>query len=508
MPKFSLAWLLRAIWFEYVRYVERNNLMKTPETFERFLLHLLLSEYRLDTDVENVQTGGLGDNFIDGIIITVNGKTIDIPADFYALHGRYLKDFQIEFIQVTSTKDFSNEKLEALANGSCFFVDGSGTMPRNALIENKRNIKDFLVSQFHSNDLEATPNIVLTYIWPGKISGENLAHAKGLEDTINRKYPAQKAAVKLFDTDDILGWTSHESLANEGCLSRHTLVACPTVLGADATFVGYASARDVLELVCYPNSKGRINYDVFYDNVRAFLGWTEINKSIASTLQDPLRSSEFLLRNNGITITARSFEFSGDSLRLRNFQIVNGCQTCSVLAKNSNHISNDCFLPVKIICSDSDDVIDKAIEGANRQNQVGEFATWSRCPFAKRLAIHCKATQNPATRIYLARQENQWGGAVALGKIDRERVVELASLTRFVSVLNREPHQVQGADKGDLSQWFSNKEVLAAEHSADAYHLVGLALCICRSQHGFNEWDRDYGAKYHLVDALLRILAN
>ncbi len=504
MPQFELAWLPKEIWFAFVQFAERNRVVRDNDTFEQFLLDLLLANYRLEACTEDVATGGPGDCFIDGIIVTINGKHIDTKASYYALHGEDIRDFQIEFIQITSERRLDPKKLEDLSRGCVYFLENDSKLPENDRVAKKRGLKNFLAGSLNDRDPGVFPNIVLTYIWPGNQTRADIDKAAAVEKGLNKHFPQQRAAVKLFDAEDISLLVSNKAICNFGKLNRHSLVFCPAVEGAEATFIGYASVREICNLVCHPKDKLRINYSVFYDNVRSFLGWTDVNRSIDTTLKDTVRQSEFLLRNNGITITSKSFELSGDSLCIRDFQIVNGCQTCSVIVKNVDSLSDNCFLPVKIICSADSDVVDRAIEGANKQNAIGEFAFLSRHPFVRRLEQHCRSLQGSENSIYLERQENQWAGGISTGAVSRDRVVGLMPLLRSVATLAREPHQVQAGGTAEFMRWITRRELLDAGHSLEVYHLAGQALCHCRARMGFTQWDR-FGAKAHAVYSVLRL---
>ncbi|QNU67479.1 AIPR family protein [Ruminiclostridium herbifermentans] len=68
---------------------------------------------------------------------------------------------------------------------------------------------------------------------------------------------------------------------------------------------------------------------LFYSNIRNFLGSNKINKKIAETFHNP---KNFWYYNNGITIVCEDYELKNDfQLTIDTPQIVNGCQTASVI---------------------------------------------------------------------------------------------------------------------------------------------------------------------------------
>lgn len=76
---------------------------------------------------------------------------------------------------------------------------------------------------------------------------------------------------------------------------------------------------------------------IFDLNLRRFLGsGGAVNQDILATSTDPSKSYEFWFLNNGITIVCEAFDTVTDPddahIKLKNMQIVNGCQTAASLA--------------------------------------------------------------------------------------------------------------------------------------------------------------------------------
>jgi len=76
----------------------------------------------------------------------------------------------------------------------------------------------------------------------------------------------------------------------------------------------------------------KLRQRIFEENVRDFIGLeSEVNAEIADTLKDGLKQKRFGILNNGITIISPDVKVAGLDIYLRDFQIVNGCQTSNVL---------------------------------------------------------------------------------------------------------------------------------------------------------------------------------
>jgi hypothetical protein len=80
---------------------------------------------------------------------------------------------------------------------------------------------------------------------------------------------------------------------------------------------------------------------LFDRNVRLFLGAKgPVNAAMAATLIDDKQRGNFWAYNNGITVLCDSFKLHGGKVGVKNFSIVNGCQTTVSLAQTQPHPIN------------------------------------------------------------------------------------------------------------------------------------------------------------------------
>ena len=84
----------------------------------------------------------------------------------------------------------------------------------------------------------------------------------------------------------------------------------------------------------------RHNYKIFGWNPRGPLG-NKVNQSIKRTLLDEIDRKRFHLLNNGITAICDSWRLDGNTLSVKDFQIVNGCQTTVTLWDVRAELRND-----------------------------------------------------------------------------------------------------------------------------------------------------------------------
>jgi hypothetical protein len=116
---------------------------------------------------------------------------------------------------------------------------------------------------------------------------------------------------------------------------------------------------------------------VFDANIRRFLGASRaVNSDIAATCSDPSTSYQFWFLNNGITIICDDFDPTTDPdnahVKIKNLQIINGCQTATALAiaaKNGD-LKADTRVLLRIYKTDDPELIDKIVLTTNNQNRI------------------------------------------------------------------------------------------------------------------------------------------
>ena len=114
-------------------------------------------------------------------------------------------------------------------------------------------------------------------------------------------------------------------------------VVLPSIGKVQASYLGFLPASEFLRLIT--DDDDNIIKSIFIDNVRDFQGNNPVNKDIASTIDDGLLD-QFVLRNNGVIIVARDLSVTAHSFTVRDYQIVNGCQTSHVLYAHRERITD------------------------------------------------------------------------------------------------------------------------------------------------------------------------
>lgn len=183
----------------------------------------------------------------------------------------------------------------------------------------------------------------------------------------------------------------------------------PTAPNINNAYVATVQARNFIDAVL-KNSDGTPRKKLFEENVRDFLGVdADVNSEIAETLDDSNKKSRFGLMNNGITIVASSVRPAGQEIFIRDFQIVNGCQTSNVLISLDEKVDSSVSLMVKLIEADEPSVIDDIVKATNRQSKVEDAQFISTLDVLRKLEQYFNAKGSTETnRLYFERRKGQY----------------------------------------------------------------------------------------------------
>lgn len=210
---------------------------------------------------------------------------------------------------------------------------------------------------------------------------------------------------------DIIKSNENNYNASLGCRSFFTISTGNEEIGN--AFIASISASELVNLMITPDRLLRRN--IFDDNVRDSQGFSAVNKEIFSTLQE--YPGRFALFNNGITIVCKKAIPENEKFILENPQIVNGCQTCSMIYQAYRKGVNlkDVQVIAKIVGSNKDDVTQGIVRGANRQNIVYEEAFETIKGFHKNLEEYFEINQVKGyDKIYYERRSRQYADNIQI----------------------------------------------------------------------------------------------
>ncbi len=319
------------------------------------------------TLTESISDRHHGDKGIDGIYINHNEECIDIfQSKIVQSSTKTLGDTQLkEFIGSLSQLE-TEQGIESIIKST-----GNAQL-KNLLVENR----DLLVSS--------------SYLIRG-IFVTNANKDANAESLLNAISPASK--LRIWD----------KSLITQMYVPSEKAIKATSELSFDVFGLDYAeyNVANSAKVVIAPLSatdlvqmEGIQNQQIFDLNLRKGLGNTKVNKDISKSIENQSEHGQFLLYHNGITVICNTVDTSEEGkIKIRDYAVVNGCQTLSCLYAKRNKVTNDLRVLTRLIEIKPDsELIPKITYNSNNQNgiKVRDFRsnTQTQVRLQKEIAQH------------------------------------------------------------------------------------------------------------------------
>ena len=416
-----------------------------------------------------VHTGKSGDCAIDGIMILINDEPVT-TLDEAKLAIAQKKNFTARFFFVqakTSDSFCSSEMLQFGYGVKKFFEDSE--LNANQEVKDYKEIADYIID--NSANFSEKPTCSLYYVTTGKWVGDTILTKIVQDQKAQLENMNYFTSVEFHPIDLNRLMTIYKELNNS--ILREVVIAknvpFPVIEGAQQAYLGLISFGEYLKLIT--DEGGALIQGVFYDNVRGYLGENPVNSEIIKTLKNKQSQVHFPILNNGITIVAKSLNVFGEKFKLMDYQIVNGCQTSNVLYRCRDSVDNNMMIPVKIVHTESPELVNSVIRSTNRQTQVLDEAFESLKEFHKHLQEYYD-TYKDNDRLYYERRTHEYDDQVGL---KRQNIITLTiQLKSYMSMFLGEPHSMMRY-YGELLK--NNKERLfRPDHKLIAYYTAAKTL--------------------------------
>lgn len=442
-----------------------------PEDYERFSASVTISPLVDGAfDVEDVATGSGGDTGLDAIAVIVNGDLVTDPDDIDVLAAED-KTLNVHFVFVQSeTKtSFSTAKIGQIGAGVVDFFRTRPRLSRNDSVTNVAEVAQVVMRHARLFRL-GNPICTIYYATAGRwIGGGDLNARRVLEEqTLESLSLFSRVQFVCLGASDIQNrYRALQSGVERELDFRHSTPA-PDIEGVKEAHLGYVRAQELLRIL--QDDDGNLLTSVFYENVRGFQGEANpVNSEMLATLRGP-KNQRFVVMNNGITIIAKSVQQTGSRFVIKDFQIVNGCQTCNVLWSLREQLDDDVSVPLRLISTNDEDVTLSVIRATNRQTEVKDEQLFASSSYLKELEAYFSTTE-PARRLYLERRSKQYVN----DPVERTRIVPFNGLIRsFASLVLAEPHKVTRNYKSLLGH--VPNEILNDEHKPAVYYAAASSL--------------------------------
>lgn len=453
-------------------FVADNGLDTLPEdrAFEHFCGSLITSaHYSESFPSEDISVGSGADCGIDCVAIIVNGSLVTNPEEVedLASTNNYL-DATFVFVQAERSSAFEAAKIGQFGFGVQDFFSDPPKMPQNESVKLCVRIANELFNR--SSKFKGNPQCFLYYATTGRwIGDQNLTVRKDavVKDLLDLNM-FRRVQFDCVDADKIqaLYRQSKNSVRAEITFAQKTTL--PDLQGVTQAYLGILPAMEFLKLV--ENENQEIIKSIFYDNVRDWQEWNLVNTGMRETLEDPAKRRYFPLLNNGVTIVARQVSPTGNRILVEDYQVVNGCQTTHVLHEMRANLSDDVFVPVRLIATQDADIRNSILKATNRQTQVPDEQLFAAADFPKKLESYFP-TFDAKKRLYYERRSRQYAGTAGIEKV---RVIDMRTLVRaFASIFLELPHRTTRNYAGLLKQ--IGVTIFHKDHRLEPYYVASYA---------------------------------
>jgi hypothetical protein len=318
------------------------------KAFEHFVNYCVISKQHPDSfDPEDISVGGTGDLGLDGIGILVNDHLVFSKEDVdYLKKSLRRLDVQFIFTQAKTSPRFEAADIGTMLFGIRQFFEH--TEPGNASIRELHQIKEHIFDS--SIDMDHSPICKMFFATTGTWNDDPPLRAR-IDDGINNLKKSGLFSSVEFTAVDSDGLKRmyrelNHKVVREFAFEKHTIL--PQITGVQEAYIGIVPCQEYLKLIC--DDEGLLNRRLFYDNVRDFQGHNPVNREIEGSIQDGARNDRFSLLNNGVTVVARDVNKVGVNFRLKDYQIVNGCQTSHIFVPQPRVPYAQCFSSYKAYC--------------------------------------------------------------------------------------------------------------------------------------------------------------
>lgn len=444
--------------------------LKEDKRFEHFSAYITTQRHFPQTfDSGEIVIGSGGDTGIDAISILVNGHLItdietlnehlEIPGDL---------DVTFIFIQAERSAGFDAAKIGNFGFGVMDFFRETPTMTRRGRIVDFAEIQTALY-QKSTRFRRGNPVCRLYYVTTGKWLND---------PTLVTRMEAVKSDLEgtgLFREVDFvpvdaahlqkLYRLSQNSIGREFIFNTKTTL--PEMPEVEEAHLGFLPAPDFLKII--RDETGELVPGLFNDNVRDWLDSNPVNDEIRATLESPFRS-RFALMNNGITIIARGMRTTGQKIFIEDFSIVNGCQTSHAIHQAGDKIDSSVMVPIRLIVTQNEDVINQIIIATNRQTAVLPEQFYALEEFSKSLEEYFR-TFPENHRLYYERRTRQFHRL----SIEKTRIVTPTNMIRsYAAMFLSEPHRTTRA-YGSLKAKIG-KEIFTKGDKMEPYYVAAFLL--------------------------------
>ncbi|WP_053981980.1 AIPR family protein [Marinagarivorans algicola] len=390
---------------------------KESKQFEYFCNFCVTSKHYLGRfDPVDITTNE-DDASLDGIAIVIDGELITTTDDAEAAFNTHKSNLSVDLVitQVKSGTQFSKDEISNFKIGLDDFLSLEPKLPNGEI--NKKSIDILKIIFKHLNKVKnRSPDISVYYCTSGTYKSEKEISAcfDLIKQDVKDTDYFNSTSVKPLGRSDLLGIFNSLTQKNEEKLKVIEYFAMPKLDRIPQSYIAIVKASEFVNSLI-TDDDGKLIQSVFEENVRSFLGGDNIvNTGIHHTLSSD-KKELFSVLNNGITIVAPELTLSANTkeIHLKNYQIINGCQTSNTLFETKNQLTDDVNVVIKFIESPDNEVSNDIISATNSQSEISSESFYGLKEKAKLVQKSFEAHNQlttPENHIYFERRQGEYRG--------------------------------------------------------------------------------------------------
>lgn len=423
---------------EHAREFELQK--REDERFEHLVNYLTMRNFtsrHFDPADASLGEGEIG---IDGIAIIVNDILVTSYEEVASIFtdeqsGKNVRDIAVSivFTQAKTSEKFELSEYSHFLSAVFDFVSQGSFNDTPKALELQKIYK-YIIE--HPTQLVRNPDCHIFYAYTGSFEVQEsitkLMHSK--RDELIERHVFDEINLNIYDSTKIVAIYRGIKNSIEKTVTMENCSIIPQIDNISEAFLGTVRCSDYVDLIT--NDDGILMSNLFEDNVRYFQGHNKVNSEIKLTITDSIKQQAFSLLNNGVTIIAEDIRRTANSFVLKNFQIVNGCQTSFVLYENRKSLKDKSFIVVKLISSKDKNLADSIVRTTNRQTPITDESFETLRDFHKNLEI-AYSVYDSEYRLYYERRSKQYESS----DINKSRIVSFPYQTSsYVAMFLGEPH--------------------------------------------------------------------
>ncbi|MCC7646538.1 MULTISPECIES: AIPR family protein [unclassified Janthinobacterium] len=417
-------------------FIKEHGFLSDDEAtqFEKFcnycFLHQRISS-KLDLDDITTLTD---DDGMDGVALVVNEDLVQSKEDADVIFGkdRRNNDVDICFVQAKRSDSFDLGDFLKFKDSILRFLSQAPYLAISSLQKDVRAAFDVAIDNA-PKIRGGKPSLFAHFVTTGVYTSQSAFEVAKREmlSQIESMGLFSKIDIKIFGRDELVkSWVDSYS-GVEATLLMHSHAGLPQLSGIAESYLAVVKAKDFIQQIL-SGPDGTIRGQIFEDNVRHYLGSENpVNRSIGDTLEQAETSSRFPVLNNGVTLVSPDIVVQTNRLFIKNFQIVNGCQTSHVLFDNKDKIGDDVMVTLKVVETDDEDIFGELVRATNSQSAIPESQFLSLSPIARKVEAYFNTFEGQEGRLYFERRDRQYVGK----GVPTLRIVDLDAAARAVCAM-------------------------------------------------------------------------